>query len=136
MSSVGARAGGCRRWFNAIPPGQSSGRLRQKLMPDSTSRAPCSTFSGVSRLMRPSSSSSPQSPHVERSGRRVHRFVTAVLPRRYRVPTGWSSLFAKSRAGGLPMTDKDFVVSADGHLLEPPDLFRTRLPEHLRERAV
>ena len=33
-------------------------------------------------------------------------------------------------------TDHDFVVSADGHLLEPTDLFRTRLPEHLRERAV
>lgn len=30
----------------------------------------------------------------------------------------------------------DFVVSADGHLLEPTDLFRTRLPEHLRDRAV
>ncbi len=34
------------------------------------------------------------------------------------------------------MTTKDFVVSADGHLLEPTDLFRTRLPAHLRERAV
>lgn len=34
------------------------------------------------------------------------------------------------------MTEKDFVVSADGHLLEPIDLFRTRLPVHLRERAV
>src|SRR5688500_20247740 len=34
------------------------------------------------------------------------------------------------------MTQKDFVVSADGHLLEPPDLFRTRLPKHLRDRAV
>ena len=33
-------------------------------------------------------------------------------------------------------TDHDFVVSADGHLLEPTDLFRTRLPEHLRERGV
>jgi predicted TIM-barrel fold metal-dependent hydrolase len=31
---------------------------------------------------------------------------------------------------------KDFVVSADGHLLEPIDLFRTRLPEHLRHLAV
>ncbi|MDG2029119.1 MAG: amidohydrolase family protein [Acidimicrobiales bacterium] len=31
---------------------------------------------------------------------------------------------------------KDFVVSADGHLLEPTDLFRTRLPAHLRDRAV
>ena len=30
----------------------------------------------------------------------------------------------------------DFVVSGDGHLLEPTDLFRTRLPEHLRDRAV
>ena len=34
------------------------------------------------------------------------------------------------------MTEKDFVVSADGHLLEPTDLFRTRLPKHLRDRAV
>jgi predicted TIM-barrel fold metal-dependent hydrolase len=31
---------------------------------------------------------------------------------------------------------KDFVVSADGHILEPTDLFRTRMPEHLRDRAV
>jgi predicted TIM-barrel fold metal-dependent hydrolase len=34
------------------------------------------------------------------------------------------------------MTERDFVVSADGHLLEPVDLFKTRLPVHLRERAV
>ena len=34
------------------------------------------------------------------------------------------------------MADKDFVVSADGHILEPTDLFRTRLPQHLRERGV
>ena len=27
------------------------------------------------------------------------------------------------------MPDKPFVVSADGHILEPTDLFRTRLPE-------
>ena len=32
--------------------------------------------------------------------------------------------------------DQDFVVSGDGHLLEPIDLFKTRLPEHLRDRAV
>ena len=31
---------------------------------------------------------------------------------------------------------QDFVVSADGHVLEPIDLFRTRLPKHLRDRAV
>jgi predicted TIM-barrel fold metal-dependent hydrolase len=30
----------------------------------------------------------------------------------------------------------DFIVSADGHILEPSDLFRTGLPEHLRDRAV
>ena len=30
----------------------------------------------------------------------------------------------------------DFVVSADGHVLEPTDLFITRLPKHLRDRAV
>ena len=34
------------------------------------------------------------------------------------------------------MTQQDFVVSADGHILEPTDLFRTRLPKHLRDRAV
>ena len=34
------------------------------------------------------------------------------------------------------MTQKDFVVSGDGHLLEPTDLFRTRLPKPLRDRAV
>src|SRR5262245_3486557 len=34
------------------------------------------------------------------------------------------------------MVDKDFVVSADGHLLEPIDLFKTRLPENLRHLAV
>jgi predicted TIM-barrel fold metal-dependent hydrolase len=34
------------------------------------------------------------------------------------------------------MPDKPFVVSADGHILEPTDLFITRLPAHLRERGV
>ena len=33
-------------------------------------------------------------------------------------------------------TSKDFVVSGDGHVLEPTDLFKTRLPKHLRDRAV
>jgi hypothetical protein len=31
---------------------------------------------------------------------------------------------------------KDFIVSADGHILEPTDLFLTRMPKHLRDRAV
>lgn len=39
-------------------------------------------------------------------------------------------------AGKGSMTQKDFVVSGDGHLLEPTDLFKTRLPKHLRDRAV
>ena len=34
------------------------------------------------------------------------------------------------------MADDDFVISADGHVLEPVDLFKTRLPRHLRDRAV
>src|SRR5436190_1195584 len=35
------------------------------------------------------------------------------------------------------MTDTyGLVVSADGHILEPIDLFRSRLPEHLRDRGV
>jgi hypothetical protein len=28
------------------------------------------------------------------------------------------------------------IISADGHILEPTDLFKTRLPVHLRDRAV
>ena len=27
---------------------------------------------------------------------------------------------------------KDFIVSADGHYVEPTDLFISRLPKHLR----
>jgi predicted TIM-barrel fold metal-dependent hydrolase len=34
------------------------------------------------------------------------------------------------------VTGKDFVVSGDGHVLEPTDLFKTRLPKHLRDLAV
>jgi hypothetical protein len=34
------------------------------------------------------------------------------------------------------MTDNNFVVSADGHILEPTDLFVTRLPKQLRDRGV
>jgi predicted TIM-barrel fold metal-dependent hydrolase len=34
------------------------------------------------------------------------------------------------------MTDKPFIVSGDGHILEPTDLFATRLPAHLRDRGV
>jgi predicted TIM-barrel fold metal-dependent hydrolase len=33
------------------------------------------------------------------------------------------------------MAKPDFVVSADGHIVEPTDLFRTRLPKHLRDRG-
>ncbi len=31
---------------------------------------------------------------------------------------------------------EDLIVSADGHYVEPTDLFVTRLPKHLRELAV
>ena len=65
------------------------------------------------------------------------------LPRPYRpvaVPTGWyctDRFGLRSRARrSAHDRQKDFVVSADGHLLEPTDLFRTRLPKHLRDRAV
>lgn len=34
------------------------------------------------------------------------------------------------------MAEPDFVVSGDSHILEPTDLFKTRLPKHLRDRAV
>src|SRR5437764_14385725 len=32
-------------------------------------------------------------------------------------------------------SSNDWVVSGDGHIVEPPDLFRTRLPKHLRDRG-
>jgi hypothetical protein len=44
------------------------------------------------------------------------------------VPTGWFIVAA--------VTEKPPVVSADGHILEPTDLFTTRLPKHLRDRGV
>jgi hypothetical protein len=34
------------------------------------------------------------------------------------------------------MSQADLIVSADGHVLEPPDLFKTRLPRQLRDRGV
>src|SRR5262245_54622155 len=87
--------------------------------------------------MRPSSSSSPQSPHVDPSRRRAHRFDCGLFVTRA------SSLCNRSRCLYRPvglackgMPAKDFVVSGDGHLLEPTDLFVTRLPKHLRDRAV
>ena len=39
-------------------------------------------------------------------------------------------------SGKDPADSRCFVVSGDGHLLEPTDLFVTRLPKHLRDRAV
>lgn len=33
------------------------------------------------------------------------------------------------------MAEQSFIVSADGHIVEPTDLFRTRLPKHLRDRG-
>ena len=41
-----------------------------------------------------------------------------------------------TQASAIDYMETDFVVSADGHVLEPVDLFKTRLPEHLRDRAV
>src|SRR5262245_1511480 len=94
-------------------------------MPASTSLTPWRTLSGVSRLMRPSSSSSPQSPHVEPSGRCFHRFATALSLRRERrtllpVPTGWSS-FRNSWRSGEPRD----LLPMDFSLTEPEqDLVR------------
>ena len=34
------------------------------------------------------------------------------------------------------MAESQLVISADGHILEPTDLFVTRLPKHLRDRGV
>ncbi|ADP81445.1 amidohydrolase family protein [Pseudofrankia inefficax] len=31
---------------------------------------------------------------------------------------------------------EELLVSVDGHIVEPPDLFLTRLPKHLRDRAI
>src|SRR6476660_8392307 len=118
-------------------------------MPASTSRTPWSTFSGVMRLTRPSSSSSPKSPQVEPSGRWAHRFAMLVsfsigrlrfgIPGRQATPSrplrvdldhsctdrlvyhfGTPSR-EKSGRRRLRMIDNDFVVSGDGHVLEPTD---------------
>src|SRR5271167_1680822 len=132
-------------------------------MPASTSRTASSTFPGVRRLMRPSSSSSPQSPHVEPGGLCFHRFVTVSSPSGRRHPrravrVACTDRLVYTRAAGYrvrarlvspaiedlasarskvtTMTETQLVVSADGHILEPTDLFITRLPKHLRDRGV
>src|SRR6202034_669974 len=43
---------------------------------------------------------------------------------------------ASSRRKGTTMTETQLVISADGHILEPTDLFTTRLPKSLRDRGV
>src|SRR6266508_4594932 len=37
--------------------------------------------------------------------------------------------------GGSRMTT-EFIVSGDAHIIEPVDLFKTRLPKNLRDRAL
>src|SRR5215475_9262117 len=78
-SPVGDSTGGRRRGLSTLPPGRSSGRLRQNDRPSFTSATPSSTFLAVIRLSRPSWSSSPQSPQVDPSGRYFQRFI-AYLP--------------------------------------------------------
>ena len=103
----------------------------------------------MSRLIRPSSSSSPQSPQVEPGGRCVQRFGTGFsFPLLYR-PVGLTIASTEPSAKVAAHEPADLtsprpirrppprlVVSADGHVLEPTDLFKTRLPKHLRERGV
>ena len=50
--------------------------------------------------------------------------------------SGRSTDLASQRRKVTTMTEKQLVVSADGHILEPTDLFVTRLPKHLRDRGV
>ena len=45
------------------------------------------------------------------------------------------STTTSQRRDRKPMTE-DILVSADGHFVEPTDLFVSRLPKHLRELAV
>ena len=100
---------------------------------------PASTFSGVSRLMRPSSSSSPQSPHVEPSGaastasssvatvltrwlacNRRSRSTRTTFPLRGG-PTRWRRRTSSSRATG---TSSSRSTSS-----------RPACPKHLRDRG-
>src|SRR4029077_1901685 len=78
-SPVGDSTGGSRRGLSTLPPGKSSGRLRQNESASFTSAMPSSTFLGVMRFSRPSGSSSPQSPQVEPSGRCFQRFISLSL---------------------------------------------------------
>ena len=107
MSSVGASTGGWRRWFRAVPPGKSSGRLRQKLMPASTSRTPCEHLLGREQVDAAELVVvAPVAPR--RAGRALlstacrHWSVSWASPVRTRcnVPTGWSSLADVVRVAG------------------------------------
>ena len=110
--------------------------LAPRARPGAPSRA-------VSRLMRPSSSSSPQSPHVEPSGRCFHRFVTSHLlvrrsvraggsrpaSRRSRctVPTGWSSFAtqgSRCRRSTFPPDEQTSRPDAGGRIDDAEGLRR------------
>src|SRR5580693_9175957 len=48
-----------------------------------------------------------------------------------------SGIQVTAQGRGLPMaTYKEFLVSGDCHIIEPPDLFKSRLPANMRDRAL
>src|SRR5882724_7648735 len=48
-----------------------------------------------------------------------------------------SGIQVTTQGRGLPMaTYKEFLVSGDCHIIEPPDLFKARLPASMRDRAL
>src|SRR5450759_3768681 len=60
------------RFCLSLPLDYPGGSDRQKRIPVCTSATPCSTFSGVTRFMRPRWSSGPKSPQFEPGGRCFH----------------------------------------------------------------
>ena len=135
MSSVGASAGGWRRWFSAVPPGsRAAGSGRSCARPAPRAR-PAAPSRGEQVDAAQLVVVAPVAPG-RAVGRCVHRFATGFsFPDDRRL--GCNDRFAPNLARrARSMSQKDFVVSADGHILEPTDLFKTRLPSTCATAAV
>src|SRR5476651_958503 len=116
-SPVGDSTGGRRRGFNTLPPGRSSGRLRQNERPSFTSATPSSTFLGVIRFRRPNWSSSPQSPQVEPSGRCFQRFIRVSPSMRRETTSAWLPFATQQprNSNGVRSADRLYSAPYDEH---------------------
>src|SRR4051812_15600487 len=70
------------------------------------------------------------------SGLIWNRPSPTTIPARLDPPATASYHRPKSRNNWSTQMAKEFIVSGDSHTNEPTDLYLTRLPKHMRDRAL